>query len=114
MNFQIAPVIHEWTYDAMCHDLLNMEGNKYVHEVSSVVKILHGIEYILFIFISVRHTKRLHIQLPSKTGGPPEKKEVLLEDHDPVWLELRHAHIADVCPVVIPFCFLITFHMDVN
>ncbi|KAA8522289.1 hypothetical protein F0562_012962 [Nyssa sinensis] len=62
---QIAPIIHEWTYDAMCHDLLNIEGNKYVHEV------------------------------PSKTGGLPEKKEVLLEDHDPVWLELRHAHIAD-------------------
>ncbi|XVE57753.1 hypothetical protein DITRI_Ditri04bG0115000 [Diplodiscus trichospermus] len=62
---QIAPVIHEWTYDAMCHDLLNMEGNKYVHEI------------------------------PSKTGGPPEKKEVLLEEHDPVWLELRHAHIGD-------------------
>ncbi|CAL0312938.1 unnamed protein product [Lupinus luteus] len=62
---QIAPVIHEWTYDAMCHDLLNMEGNKYVHEV------------------------------PGKNGGPPERKEVLLEDHDPIWLELRHAHIAD-------------------
>ncbi|KAJ4716046.1 SNARE-interacting protein KEULE [Melia azedarach] len=62
---QIAPVIHEWTYDAICRDLLNMEGNKYVHEV------------------------------PSKTGGPPEKKEVLLEEHDPIWLELRHAHIAD-------------------
>ncbi|OVA10308.1 Sec1-like protein [Macleaya cordata] len=64
---QIAPVIHEWTYDAMCHDLLNMDGNKYVHEV------------------------------PSKSGGEPEKKDVLLEDHDPVWLELRHAHIADAC-----------------
>ncbi|XP_054810101.1 SNARE-interacting protein KEULE-like isoform X1 [Prosopis cineraria] len=62
---QIAPVIHEWTYDAICHDLLNLEGNKYVHEV------------------------------PSKNGGEPEKKEVLLEDHDPIWLELRHAHIAD-------------------
>ncbi|PNY04212.1 SNARE-interacting protein KEULE [Trifolium pratense] len=62
---QIAPVIHEWTYDAMCHDLLNMEGNKYVHQV------------------------------PGKNGGPPERKEVLLEDHDPIWLELRHAHIAD-------------------
>ncbi|XP_026388097.1 SNARE-interacting protein KEULE-like [Papaver somniferum] len=62
---QISPIIHEWTYDAMCHDLLNMDGNKYVHEV------------------------------PSKTGGQPEKKDVLLEDHDPVWLELRHAHIAD-------------------
>lgn len=34
---QIAPVIHEWTYDAMCHDLLNMEGNKYVHEVPGKV-----------------------------------------------------------------------------
>ncbi|KAL2516825.1 SNARE-interacting protein KEULE [Abeliophyllum distichum] len=62
---QIAPIIHEWTYDAMCHDLLNLEGNKYVHEV------------------------------PNRTGGLPEKKEVLLEDHDPIWLELRHAHIAD-------------------
>ncbi|KAL2337471.1 hypothetical protein Fmac_011917 [Flemingia macrophylla] len=62
---QIAPVIHEWTYDAMCHDLLNMDGNKYMHEV------------------------------PSKTGGEPEMKEVILEDNDSVWLELRHAHIAD-------------------
>ncbi|KAK4848659.1 hypothetical protein QYF36_015782 [Acer negundo] len=62
---QIAPVIHEWTYDAMCHDLLDMDGNKYVAEV------------------------------PSKTGGEPQKKEALLEDHDPVWLELRHSHIAD-------------------
>ncbi|CAK7347916.1 unnamed protein product [Dovyalis caffra] len=62
---QIAPVIHEWTYDAMCHDLLEMDGNKYV------------------------------VELPSKTGGSSEKKDVLLEDQDPVWLELRHAHIAD-------------------
>lgn len=36
------------------------------------------------------------LQIPSKTGSEAEKKEVLLEDHDPVWLELRHAHIADV------------------
>nr|GME17767.1 protein transport Sec1a-like [Ipomoea batatas] len=62
---QIAPIIHEWFYDGMCHDLLEMTGNKYVHEV------------------------------PSKMGGEPEKKEVLLEDHDPVWLELRYAHIAE-------------------
>ncbi|XP_062233667.1 probable protein transport Sec1b [Phragmites australis] len=61
---QIAPVIHEWTYDAMCHDLLEMDGNKYIYEVS-------------------------------KMGLEPEKKEALLEDHDPLWLELRHAHIAD-------------------
>ncbi|KAF0903315.1 hypothetical protein E2562_026591 [Oryza meyeriana var. granulata] len=61
---QIAPVIHEWTYDAMCHDLLEMDGNKYIYEVS-------------------------------KMGSEPEKKEALLEDHDPLWIELRHIHIAD-------------------
>ncbi|KAL8256067.1 hypothetical protein R6Q59_031134 [Mikania micrantha] len=60
----IAPIIHEWTYDAMCHDLLEMDGNKYVHEA------------------------------PGPTGGF-ERKEALLEDHDPVWLELRHSHIAE-------------------
>ncbi|WVZ82715.1 hypothetical protein U9M48_029947 [Paspalum notatum var. saurae] len=61
---QIAPVIHEWTYDAMCHDLLEMDGNKYIYEVS-------------------------------KMDSEPEKKEALLEDHDPLWIELRHIHIAD-------------------
>jgi syntaxin-binding protein 1 len=30
----VASVIHEWTYDAMCHDLLDMDGNKYIYEVS--------------------------------------------------------------------------------
>ncbi|XP_047976499.1 protein transport Sec1a-like isoform X2 [Salvia hispanica] len=62
---QVAPIIHEWTYDAMCHDLLNLDGNRYVPEV------------------------------PSKSGDTSEKKEVLLEDQDPVWLELRHTHIAE-------------------
>ncbi|XP_010692247.2 protein transport Sec1a [Beta vulgaris subsp. vulgaris] len=62
---QIAPVIHEWTYDAMCHDLLEMEGNKLVLEVTN------------------------------KATGQPENKEILLEDSDPVWLEIRHLHIAE-------------------
>ncbi|KAL8263511.1 hypothetical protein R6Q59_021641 [Mikania micrantha] len=61
----IAPIIHEWTYDAMCHDLLDLEGNKYVQEV------------------------------PNKSGNEPQRKEFLLEDHDPVWLEMRHLHIAE-------------------
>lgn len=43
----------------------------------------------------------LYIQIPSKTGGSPEKKHVLLDDHDPVWLEFRHAHIGVVSPVLI-------------
>ncbi|KAI3504333.1 hypothetical protein L1887_32917 [Cichorium endivia] len=61
----IAPIIHEWTYDCMCHDLLDLDGNKYVQEV------------------------------PNKSGGDPQKKEFLLEEQDPVWLEMRNLHIAE-------------------
>jgi hypothetical protein len=35
-------------------------------------------------------------QVPNKTGSGTEKKEVLLEDHDPIWFELRDVHVADV------------------
>nr|GEX66769.1 protein transport Sec1a-like [Tanacetum cinerariifolium] len=62
----VALVIHEWTYDAMCHDLVDFDGNKYTMEVRG------------------------------KSGGDPEKKEFHLDDNDPVWLEMRHLHIADV------------------
>ncbi|KAJ0264836.1 Protein transport Sec1b [Hirschfeldia incana] len=62
---QIAPLIHEWTYDAMCHDLLKMEGNKYTYEVTS------------------------------NSGDNPEEKAVLLDEEDPFWVELRDVHIAD-------------------
>lgn len=37
LMLQIAPIIHEWTYDAMCHDMLDLEGSKYVHEVNVFV-----------------------------------------------------------------------------
>eukprot|EP00850_Spirogloea_muscicola_P000416 SM000002S05496 [mRNA] locus=s2:67784:72742:- [translate_table: standard] len=60
----VAPVIHEWTYDCMCHDLLPMEGSKYRYEVVT-------------------------------SSGAKDVKDVLLEEHDPVWLELRDLHIAD-------------------
>ncbi|KAK4365315.1 hypothetical protein RND71_016673 [Anisodus tanguticus] len=56
---RIVPIMHDLTYDAMCHELLNMHENKYVHEV------------------------------PGKAGGPPEKEDDLLKDHDPIWLRRR-------------------------
>ncbi|KAG0585407.1 hypothetical protein KC19_2G009300 [Ceratodon purpureus] len=60
----VAAVIHEWSYDALCHDLLELEGNKYSYEVMN--------------------------------GSRKERKEVLLEEHDPIWVELRDLFIADV------------------
>lgn len=74
----------------MCHDLLDLDGNRYVPEVTcfypyTPCKYLQTLLVILTGF-----------QVLSKSNGTPEKKEVLLEDHDPVWLELRHAHVAEV------------------
>jgi hypothetical protein len=73
-----------------------MEGNKYVHEVISTVFICMNfwVQFLVY-----KHESTVCIfKVPGKDGGLPERKEVLLEDHDPVWLELRHAHIADVGP----------------
>ncbi|KAJ0891814.1 putative sec1-like protein [Helianthus annuus] len=74
----IAPIIHEWAYDPMCHDLLDLEGNKYVQEV------------------------------PGQSGSETQRKELLLENHDAVWLEMRHLHIAEGC------CFLFLFSVHIK
>ncbi|KAG0576062.1 hypothetical protein KC19_5G052300 [Ceratodon purpureus] len=60
----VAPIIHEWTYDALCNDILDIDGKKYSYEVTT-------------------------------SSGKKEHKEVLLADHDPIWLEMRDLHIAD-------------------
>jgi syntaxin-binding protein 1 len=31
----VAPVIHEWTYEAMAYDLLNLEGNVFRYEADT-------------------------------------------------------------------------------
>ncbi|GBG62647.1 hypothetical protein CBR_g31666 [Chara braunii] len=61
----VAPVIHEFTYEAMLHDLLEVDGTKFKYEVTT-------------------------------SGGRTETKEVLLEEHDSLWMELRDSHIAEV------------------
>lgn len=75
----------------MCHDLLAMDGNKYTYEVIFCwFPLSLGCNFEICSF-------KINFQVPSKTGGNPEKKEALLGEHDPVWLEIRHTHIADVC-----------------
>lgn len=90
----------------MCHDLLNLEGNKYVHEVSFLIANFINASKSSAVSFGYCTPVDCIVQVPGKTSGPPEKKEVLLEDHDPVWLELRHAHIADVISHVYSFFFL--------
>jgi hypothetical protein len=63
---QIAPIIHEWTYDAMCHDLLDMEGNK------------HVIEVILFFFLILQ---LFSVSERPRSGLPKVRsREVLAND----------------------------------
>lgn len=31
----VAPVIHEWTYEAMAYDLLNMDGEVFRYDVET-------------------------------------------------------------------------------
>eukprot|EP00898_Chlorokybus_atmophyticus_P002619 jgi/Chlat1/3358/Chrsp23S08819 len=60
----VAPVIHEWTYEPMVFDLLELNGNAYKYQVET-------------------------------NAGRMETKEVLLDEHDTMWRDLRHLHIAE-------------------
>ncbi|KAI3709373.1 hypothetical protein L2E82_39134 [Cichorium intybus] len=33
----VAPIIQEWTYDAMCHDVIYLNGNKYTMEIDGKI-----------------------------------------------------------------------------
>lgn len=62
----VAPFIHEWTYECMCFDLLD-----------------DVIENNIFKY-SIDTNK-----------GNEEEREVILGEQDPIWVELRHKHIAE-------------------
>jgi hypothetical protein len=61
----LAPLLHEYSYQAMIHDLLPIaDGERYTH----------------------RSTPK---------SGEESKKDVLLNETDPLWPKLRHMHIAE-------------------
>lgn len=62
----LSPLIHEFTYEAMVKDLLEMEGDK------------------------------VTVKADLEAGA----KDVLLNDSDDVWVELRGKHIADVIQIL--------------
>lgn len=66
-----APFLHEFTYQAMCHDLLPIEeGQRYRHT-----------------FINEQ--------------GQEEEQEAVLSDEDKVWVEVRHMHMKDALDKLI-------------
>lgn len=63
----LTPLLHDFTYQAMVHDLLTMQGDRITYQSETA-------------------------EDPSKT----EAKDVLLDDKDALWVELRGKHIAAV------------------
>lgn len=39
------------------------------------------------------------------SSGKKEHKEILLADHDPIWMEMRDLHIADVSELELHYCY---------
>lgn len=62
----IAPILHEFTYQAMAYDLLNVDLDKHYYKYNTLT-----------------------------TGGANKDVEVILDEHDLLWPTLRHMHIAD-------------------
>eukprot|EP01103_Thecamoeba_quadrilineata_P010884 TRINITY_DN2471_c0_g1_i2.p1 TRINITY_DN2471_c0_g1~~TRINITY_DN2471_c0_g1_i2.p1 ORF type:complete len:442 (-),score=90.41 TRINITY_DN2471_c0_g1_i2:42-1367(-) len=65
-----APLLHEFTYQAMAYDLAGIQNERYV-----------------FTFVNANEKE--------------EKKEVLLNESDNIWKELRHLHIAHTSEWVV-------------
>ncbi|KAI8450531.1 Sec1-like protein [Phakopsora pachyrhizi] len=66
-----APLLHEFTYQAMCNDLLEIkDGNKYSYTFKD-------------------------------QSGDSETKEMILGEEDKVWVEVRHMHMKDALDKLI-------------
>ena len=66
-----APFLHEFTYQAMCNDLLDIEdGRIYRYEFQNA-------------------------------AGATEDKEAILTEEDKVWTEVRHMHMKDALDKLI-------------
>jgi len=66
-----SPLLHEFTYQSMCHDLLEItDDNKYIHSYRD-------------------------------QSGELEEKEHTLGEEDKVWVEVRHMHMKDALDKLI-------------
>ena len=62
----VAPFMHEWTYECMCFDILDDVIDNNIFKYTI-----------------------------DTNKGSEEEREVVLGEQDPIWVELRHKHIAE-------------------
>mmetsp|Transcript_16107 Transcript_16107/g.33331 ORF Transcript_16107/g.33331 Transcript_16107/m.33331 type:complete len:684 (-) Transcript_16107:98-2149(-) len=63
----LTPLMHDFTYQSMIHDLLKMDGDRITYQAET-----------------------------SDDSGETEAKDVLLDERDKLWVEIRGKHIAAV------------------
>lgn len=68
----VAPLLHEFTYQAMAQDLL-----------------------------PIHHENRYDYKFSSGTSGEATTRTVALDENDLLWLEMRHTHIADCSKFIV-------------
>lgn len=76
-----APLLHEFWYQAMVHDLLPIKDGRQYKSVASL-----SVTYSL--------TMRYRYTYENTVGGK-EQKEAVLDDADPIWCSVRHLHMKD-------------------
>lgn len=68
----VSPLLHEFTYQAMAHDLLN-----------------------------IHHDNRYDYKFSSGPRGESSTKTIALDENDSLWTAMRHTHIADCSQFII-------------
>lgn len=91
-----SPIVHELTLQAMAYDLLPITNDvyRYVLRLDSINEGTWPLQLPKSINQPFSHTFR-YIPIPNAN-----EREVLLDDNDELWLELRHQHIAVVSNLV--------------
>jgi syntaxin-binding protein 1 len=79
----VAPFLHEFTYQAMIHDLLPLdEGPTYRYVLLRCSQTM--------VLTAVGYSYKVKTAL-----GAIEQKEALLNEDDPIWTEIRHMHMKE-------------------
>ena len=97
----VSPLLHELTFQAMAHDLLKIEN-----DVFEYVKMKSRRKTMFSFFLIIRY----EVQTPGIDPklNPGQKQQVLLDENDELWTELRHQHIAVVTQFVFFFFLLLS------
>ena len=91
----VSPLLHEYTYQAMVHDLLPVHDDRYTYryvgnnsQTISKEVLLNDSDPSHSLYNSSPHS-HLH-----------SYSQVLLNDSDPLWMKFRHMHIAELLTTI--------------